>query len=349
MRLVAVFLLSLSLGLAGLYLATREALFSAALYAPRHATPFLITVAVLSLVALWSAPVAKLVLLARSQGYRVGWSHAFLSHVAQVFGTAMTPAGTGGGPFLVVALERVGVPAGVGLAMAVQLFVLDLATLGILIPVGLAYILVASPIDLGAALTLAAAVAAAAALVISVILVRFPAPVVRLLHAISGWRLLRRFQRRLRRIAVEYRESAVVFRDLPVLAWALLHAVNFTAWLTNFALFWALLAMYGAHVRLLDVLALLSMITLLSFFVPTPGASGVMELMLGLAMGASDSRLTSVAAPVVLWRTGTFYLAFILGPLSAWRLLSRRAAPVRTGRKVPVSDGGGGEPRGQAR
>ncbi len=340
MRLVALFLLSLALGLGGLYLATREALFTATLYAPRHLTPSLVAVAVFSLLALWTAPVAKLVLLARSQGYRVSWWRAFLAHVAQVFGTAMTPAGTGGGPFLVVALERVGVPAGVGLAIAVQLFVLDLAALGILILVGLVYILVASSIELSPALTFAATVGGVAALAVSITLVRFPAPVVRLLHALSGWRLLRRFQRQLRRMAVEYRESAVAFRDLPLIDWLGLHAVNSTAWLTNFALFWALLAMYGAHVRLLDVLALLSMITLLSFFVPTPGASGVMELMLGLAMGATDSKLTSVAAPVVLWRAGTFYLAFLLGPLSAWRLLSRRDSLAGAPRPMAVTDGG---------
>ena len=159
MRLVWLLLLSLGLGLGGLYLATREELFSAALYAPTELTPALAALALACLLALWLAPVAKLVLLARSQGQRLGWWHAFVAHVAQVFGTAMTPAGTGGAPFLVVALGEVGVPSGVGLALAVQLFVLDLAALGVLILLGLGYLLLASPVVLGPLLAVTAGVA----------------------------------------------------------------------------------------------------------------------------------------------------------------------------------------------
>ncbi len=324
MRYAALFLLSIALGLGGLYLATRESLFSAAIYTPKEATPTLVAVAVLSLLALWLAPVAKLVLLADAQRQKVSWWHAFLAHAAQVFGTAVTPAGTGGAPFLVVALERVGVAPGTGLAMAVQLFVLDLTALGVLIPLGLGYLLLASPVALGTGLSIAAGLAAGLALAASIVLVRFPAPVVRWLHGIANWKWLRRFQRRIKLVAVDYRASAVAFRDMRLGSWLWLHVANFTAWLANFALFWALVSIYGANVRLLDVLALLSMITLLSFFVPTPGASGVMELLLGLALGATGTPQSSVAAPVVLWRAGTFYLAFLLGPLAAWLLLWRR-------------------------
>lgn len=325
MRLALLLVLSVGLGLLGLYLGTREELFSAALYVPKVVPVYVLVTGVLCLAALWWAPVVKLVLLARSQGLRLGWWHAFLAHVAQVFGTAMTPSGTGGAPFLVVALERVGVPVGAGLAMAVQLFVLDLTALGLLIPLGLAYILLATPIVLGSWLTFAAAAAAVASLVVSVLLARFPRPVVRGLHGLSRWRPLRRFRGPLRRVAAEYRGSATAFRDLPIPAWFWLHVATFTGWLTSFALFWALLVVYGANVGLLDVLALLSMVTLLSFFVPTPGAAGVMEFLLGLAVGATGSRLVSVAAPVLLWRASTFYVAYLLGPISAWLLLSRRA------------------------
>src|SRR5690606_12155131 len=100
-----------------------------------------------------------------------------------------------------------------------------------------------------------------------------------------------------------------------------LHVANILAWLTNFALFWALLTIYGAQAHLLDVLSVLSIITLFAFFVPTPGASGVLELLLGLAVAGGTQ--SSIAAPVVWWRAGTFYLAYLLGPLGAWFLLSK--------------------------
>lgn len=319
-RLIALFLLSLGLGLGGLYLATREALFSPATYAPTELSPGLLALAVVMLLALWGAPVVKLMVLARAQGIRVAPGNAFMAHVAQVFGSAMTPSGTGGGPLLLLALERVGVPAGTGLGIAVQLFVLDLATLGVLIPVGLVYLLAVSPIALSPLLSWLAGAAALVALAGSVALVLFPRPLTRLIHALSRWRPLARFARGLKRMAGDYHASARAFRGMPFATWLGLLAVNLAAWLANFALFWALLAMYGAQVKLLDVLSVLSIITLFAFFVPTPGASGVLELLLGL--GLSGGAQSSIAAPVLWWRAGTFYLAYLLGPICAWVLLA---------------------------
>ncbi len=331
-RLIALFLLSFGLGIGGLYLSTREAIFSPATYSPPNLQPWLVVVAAISFVALWTAPIAKLMLLARAQKHQLSPFNAFLAHVAQVFGSAMTPSGSGGGPFLLLALERVGVPVGTGLGMAVQLFVLDLVALGLLIPFGLLYLIFVSPIELSPLVTSLAAASALVALAGAVALVRFPRAMTRLIHALAGWRPLRRWSRRLKRIAREYYVSAKTFRDLPLLDWLALHAFNLVAWLTNFVLFWALLKIYGSQVVLLDVVALLSIITLLAFFVPTPGASGVLELLLGLAITGGGQ--SSIVAPVVLWRMATFYLAYLLGPASVWVLLAhnppqwlRRGAP----------------------
>ena len=141
--------------------------------------------------------------------------------------------------------------------------------------------------------------------------------------AISGWRLLRRYQERLKRVAREFYVSAVAFRDLPLRTYIALHATNLCAWLANFMLLWALLSIYGAEARLLDVLAVLSIITLIGVFFPTPGASGFTELMVGLAVDARAATI-SIAAPVALWRAGTFYIAYLIGPFIAWLLLAKR-------------------------
>lgn len=320
-RLLLLFVLSLGLGLVGLYVATKEAILSPATYAPPNLTQGLVAFALLNLVLLWAAPVLKLMLLARAQHVPLSTKDAFLAHVAQVFGSAMTPSGTGGGPLLLLALERVGVPAGTGLGIAVQLFVLDLGSLAVLIPLGLLHLLVDSAIELTPLVAWASGVGALLALAFAVILVRFPKPLVRLLFALSAWRPLARFERRIRRVASGYHSSAKTFRDLPLPAWLALHATNLIAWLSNFALFYTMLAIYGSSVRVLDVLSVLPIITLFSFFVPTPGGSGVLEFMLGVAVaGGSQS---SIAAPVVWWRAGTFYLAYLLGPAGAWLLLAK--------------------------
>jgi uncharacterized protein (TIRG00374 family) len=338
-RIIALLLLSMGLGLGGLYLATREAIFSPTTYQPANGTPVLVTIAVVSLLALWLMPVIKLVVLARAQGHRIGAGTAFIAHVGQVFGTAMTPSGTGGGPALVLALERAGVPVGTGLGIAVQLFVLDLAALGVLIPIGLAYLLLFSPLTLPAATAYLAGASAVVALVGSIILVRFPGSFYRVIMWTTTLAFLQRFKEKITRVAREYYVSAAAFRDMALSTWFALHAVNLVAWLTNFLLLWALFAMYGTEARLLDVLALLSMITLIGFFVPTPGAAGFTELLVGLIAG-SRGAAHSVAAPVALWRTGTFYVAYLLGPLCAWLLLARSPpAWLRRKRRTAPAEG----------
>ena len=149
-RLLALLVLSVGLGLLGLYVSTRSELLSAATYTPRGLTWPLAALCAASLVSLWLAPVVRLRLLAGAQGQRLTPGGAFLAHAAMVFGTAMTPSGTGGGPALMVALSRIGLPLGRGLGIAIQLFILDLVTFGWLIPAGLVYLLAASPFALPA-------------------------------------------------------------------------------------------------------------------------------------------------------------------------------------------------------
>lgn len=320
-RLIGVLTLALLLGFGGLYLATRESIFSAETYTSADFTPAAAVIAVLSLLLLWLAPVVKLKALLAAQGHTITSWEAFTAHVGQVFGTAMTPSGTGGAPGLVLALERSGVPLGTSVGIAVQLFILDLAALGVLIPIGIAYIVVISPLSLPPAVTALAIGAAVVALVGAVVLARYPVALYGFIKRVTGWRIVRRFRKRLTRIGREYFVSAVAFRDLPLRRFAYLHSANLVSWLSNFVLLWALLSGYGAEARLLDVLAVLSIITLVGFFVPTPGAAGFTELMVGLVV---DSRTqASIAAPVALWRAGTFYVAYLLGPIVAWLLISR--------------------------
>lgn len=332
-RLVALFLLAVGLGIGGLYLATKEAVLSPATYQLVRPNLSLLAVAVVSMLATWAAPVAKLRLLAGAQGLRLRLGEAFLGHVAQVFGTAMTPSGTGGGPAMMLAFERMGISVGTGLGIAIQLFVLDLSALGVLIPIGLLYLSLFSPIELPLTTSLLGGLLAVVALVGSVALVRYP----RLMYGLVRWlarrKLLQRFSERLTRVAREYYVSAVTFRRMPLKAWWQLHGVNLIAWLGNYLMFWALLRLYGAEAQLLEVVSVLSIVTLISFFVPTPGASGVAELMVGIAVRVTDTAPT-IAAPVALWRAGTFYVVYLLGPVCAWVLLSRSRGSWGQSRKV---------------
>lgn len=323
-RLLALMVLSLGLGLLGLYLVARDALVHPAAYAAEGWSWGLGAQAAACLVGVWLLPSVKFRELLAAQGYPLTLYQAFLVHVASVFGVAMTPSGSGGGPAIIMALSRYGVPVGAGLGVAVQIAILDLVTFGILIPVGVMYLLASGNVALPPASQGLAIAGAGLAILGAVLLSRYPRPLVQTLLRLARVRWLRRLARPLRRAARQYYRSARTFRAMRAYRWAELISITSAAWLVNFLFFWLMLQLYGIPAALGEVLAVLSVLTLVSFVIPTPGASGFMELVVGLSVSGRVAP-AEIAPPILLWRLGTFYLIFLLGPLAGWLLLLERA------------------------
>jgi uncharacterized protein (TIRG00374 family) len=322
-RLLALLALSLGLGLAGLYLATRDALLDPNAYVPAALSGPKVLLFLACLVLLWGLPALKLQLLASSHGHRLKGYQAWLVHVANVFGVAMTPSGAGGGPGMMMALSRFGLPAGTALGVAVQVFVLDLAVFSLATPLALAYLLLGSAVSLPFRLELAALAAALAGAALAVVLLRWPRPAVRLLLGLGRLRWLGRLGPRLQAMAREYYRGVLALQGMSWGRWSLLLAVNAVTWAANFALFWVLLAIYGIATPAAAILGLLAVLTLVSFVVPTPGASGFMEFVVGLAMSGRVSS-EAVAPAILIWRACTFYVAYLLGPIAGWAILLDR-------------------------
>lgn len=322
-RLAALIALSLLLGLGGMLLAARGALFTGAVWVPPagHAGWWWIAAAMAA--CGWTLPITKVRGLVAAQGQHLGMLHAWFVHVSGVFGTAMTPSGTGGGPAMVMALYRYGVPYGRGMAVAVQFFVLDLTAFAAIIPFGLVYLLLGSAIDVPLGIEVLAVATAAAATAAAVFLGRFPRPLVRLALWASGLRSLRRIRSTLRKSARDYYRAARGFRTMPVGRLVGLVAVSAATWLANFLLFWTLLRAFGLPASAGEIVALLSVLTLGSFVIPTPGASGFMEFVASLAFGYRGEG-GSVAGPILYWRMMTFYVAYLLGPVVSWAIVLDR-------------------------
>lgn len=328
-RLLPFLVLSVGLGLLGLYVVTKDDLLNPATYRFVNTSPGLLILAAVALAVWWFAPTARVWILARFQGERISWLYAALAHVAQVFGVAMTPSGTGGSPAMLVVFERAKLPLGVALAIVVQVFILDLASLALMIFVGTAYLVFGSSIVLEPRFLILAGVAGAVALGVAVLLVRFPGVIYGLVRFVKRWRILARFKPQLTRIGREYLRSSRVFRELHVRQWVLIIGTNVAGWAASFVLYWALLAVYGASAEVWAIIALLSIITLFGFFVPTPGGAGFYEVTVGLATGSTaGAGGSAIAGATVLWRLFTFYVIYVLGPIGGWVLFwkARREA-----------------------
>ena len=324
---------SLALGFGGLYLVAGGDLFEARTYRMVNPSLGLVAVCVLALVAQWAAPGFKLQWLCRGQKVVLPYRSALVAHLVAVLGAALTPSNTGGAPATVVALGRLGVPAGNGIGVVVQVFVLDLVFFSWSAPLGLFYLISTDTISLPAQAKVFALAAVGLAVAVAVVLTRRPQLVSRMILAVAKWPIFRRFEDRLASVARDYTRSARAYAKLSGVDWMKLHAVTAVGWLAGYVVLWCLLGLYGSETGLFTVLALLGSLTLISHFVPTPGGSGFIEASVALAVGAG---VGGVAAAVLLWRLLSFYLIFVLGPTAGWLLYTSK--PLSRPTRAPASE-----------
>ena len=316
-------MLSLGLGFLGLYLVNREALLNVDNYRLEAWSLPLLIFCIGCFFILWIVPAFRLQYLARLQGYFLNWRQALLAHITMVLGSAITPSGSGGGPALIGALKQFNIPMGKGLGIAVQLFILDLVFLVLVLPLGLLKILLSKKLVLTPQLLFFALLACLLSIIGLIILSRYPRLVVSFIIWLRKRPFFKRFQGRLWRIAKDYYQSSKIFSKLPLQSWFNLQVITIISWVANFWLFWGLMRLYDLRLGIFDITSLLSVITLISFTVPTPGASGFMEFAVGVLTSTQIGH-QALAAPILFWRMGTFYLIYLLGPLSGWLLIKRK-------------------------
>jgi glycosyltransferase 2 family protein len=325
-RTAIALVLSLALGIAGLYLVVGGAVFRPETYRAQNSSVPLVVLIVIAFFTKWFAPAVRIRLLCRGQEILLPYRSAVLVHLVAMFVAALAPQNTGFAPATVAALSRLGVPVGRGVGVAVQIFVLDLIFFAWAVPLGVGYLVYSDALELPPGAGALAFATGCLALVAAAALSRRPQLVVGLIFAVARWQLMARFASRLRRVARDYYRSARDFLKMPASYWLALHLATAAGWFGGFVLFWLLLKLYGVEAGLLATLATLSSITLVSHVVPTPGASGFMEAAVGLSVGADGG----AAAALLVWRLASFYVVFLLGPPAGWLLyLSRPASRAR--------------------
>jgi uncharacterized protein (TIRG00374 family) len=337
-RTWSVIALSLGLGLLGLYLVAGKAIFRAETYRLAHLTPALGLLALTLLIGHWLLPAYRLKVLSRAQGHSLPFLTALFLHILGVFSSAITPSGSGSAPAIAAGFQRAGVPWGQGVGIAVQIMVLDLVFFAWVLPVSLVYLLLSGFTALPLQLVVLALASGLAAVAGAVVLGRYPRLAVRAFLWLARRASLRRFRPRLYAGARDYYRSSRLFMRISWRRWFSLQALSALSWLSGFALLWLLIDP-GHGLPLVPTLAVLSVATLLSYVVPTPGGAGFIEVAVGYGIAAHVSQ-SELAAPLLLWRLGTFYLVFLLGPLATWLVLSGGLERVtRLAAKLPKRKG----------
>lgn len=249
----------------------------------------------------------------------------------------LTPSQTGGGPFMIWVMKRFGVPYAVGTICAFVTFVATVLFFGVAGPLALFFgagrslaahgipIIGLSFLDLfRASLGMFVLIAIA---MLSVIL--FPNAIRDLIHGIAVWvgRRKPQLQVRIERLrgGVDVMHEALIKFFKTGRGWLSLLGIVVV---TGFAFANKLLAGYfvlralGIPAHFVDVLLVQTLVFFLLYFAPTPGGSGIAEL-LSAALMTIYVPHELLATYTTLWRFATSYLTVGVGSLVFWNWLRR--------------------------
>jgi uncharacterized protein (TIRG00374 family) len=249
----------------------------------------------------------------------------------------LTPSQTGGGPFMVWVMKRYGVPYAHGTICAFVTFVATVAFFGVAGPLALFLgagrsleqhgipVIGLSFLDL-----FRASMGMFVLIGIAMIgVIAFPGTIRRLIHALAvrlgHWKPA--LETRIDRLrgGVDQMHDALVKFFGTGRGWLALVGIVIA---TGFAFANKLLAGYfvlralGRPAHFVDVLLVQTLVFFLLYFAPTPGGSGIAELLSAALMSIYVPR-DLLATYTTLWRLSTSYLTVGVGSLIFWQWLRR--------------------------
>ena len=268
----------------------------------------------------YAAGGVRLALLARLCGAPVSMWRSVRAFILGLFCAALTPSGGGNAPAIALSLRRDGLPTSLAWAVTLYTSVLDLlffawsvplAALvlylgGYLPPLFLWLSLLAAPLCLGLWYGLSFRLS----------------KLRRLLLALFAIPFLKRWQRVAARFLGQFDETAQFIAQQPLRTQLLLQASTAALHLALYAIFYAAAKDFGLEVGLGETLALLLLVSITSYVVPTPGSSGYLEVALTYAFAANGNAALVIPA-VLAWRGLSFYLSIVIGATLGGGILIR--------------------------
>jgi uncharacterized protein (TIRG00374 family) len=252
------------------------------------------------------------------------------------WGSYMTPSQTGGGPVMIWAMRRYGIPYPEGTTSGFVSFVATILFLAIVGPLALALGageslryqgLLPGVTVLGLFRASLSVFVGIVVLILAVLI--FPRRVSALLHRMAPAlaRLHPSFEAKLEglRVGIDKASDCILTFKSPRGMATLAGAVALTMLCYANKLLAGYVAMRALHLHadFADVLVLQTLITFLLYFVPTPGGSGLAEIV-GAAVMSLNVPKELIASYTVLWRFIASYITVGVGSVVFWRLLHAR-------------------------
>ena len=279
----------------------------------------------------------RLALLARLCGVPVSVWRGTRAFILGLFCAAVTPSGGGNAPAIALALRRDGVRSSLAWAITLYTSVLDLLFFAWAIPLA-ALILYLGGYLPSLWLWLSLLLAPLCLLLwygLSFKLGRLK----RVLLYLFAFPFLKRWQRAAGRFLERFDETAQFIAQQPWRNQFYLQVTTTALHLGLYAIFYAVARDLELNVTLGETLALLLLVSITSYVVPTPGSSGYLEVALTYAFARNAD--TSLVIPAVLaWRGFSFYLSVVVGALLGGGIFVKEVTKARPIPKEPGSERG---------
>ncbi len=266
----------------------------------------------------------RIMLLARMEGAPLGFVVALRAYAVGLFSGAITPGSAGQAPAMVLSLVSDGTSAAQSWRMAVRVWVLDLTFLAWSVPL--------SVLLLGRSSTfmarfhpelLAAGLFIGSTATVLVLIFKLD-----WLIAAAAYVLKLPFLRRWRSSSVEFMSrvdrAGRTLWSAPLRVQLRLHLYSMVIYLSTYLTFWVVVESLRPGSKLLVTMAGAQVPMVLASFFPTPGGSGLLEVLTASLMQSGHA-----AAAILAWRLLTFYLRMLLGPVLGWQVLKGARGALR--------------------
>lgn len=260
----------------------------------------------------------------------------------------LTPVHSGAGPMMVYVMKRYGVPIPVGLTTILMSFITTVIFFAVAGPMALVLgagqslgqkgdVLGLSMLDL-----FKGSLAVFGGLgVLLLFLIVAPGLARTLIHQLAG--VISRKSTRVAasiedlRVGIDQAHASLTAYSSPRGWLAVLLGVLLTgaAYGPRLLAGYAALRAIGIHVNFIDVLLLQTLITFLLYFAPTPGASGLGEILSAAVMSIYVPR-ELVALYALLWRVFVTYTTVVVGAVVFYRWLRSGLQGLEAGEPVPL-------------
>lgn len=287
----------------------------------------------------WVGGGLRLWVLARHVYPATSLKSAVLSAGLNAWATLLTPSQAGGGPVGIYVLKRYGTPLPEGMISTLMSFVATVLFFAVAGPLAL-FLGAGQSLEehgvLGKVVTLhdLFRLSLSGFVVVGVgmlLVILFPGIGRRIARRIVGWLESHRSPRLAHRVAalrdgIDRAHAAMVafFRGRGWISLALAMVLTGAAYANKLLAGYVVLRALGIHAPFVDVLLLQTLIVFLLYFAPTPGGSGLAEILSAAVMSIYVPR-EFTPTYVLLWRILVGYLTVAVGSVVFWRWLKLAA------------------------